>query len=102
MSLRPSSCVVLGGGGFLGTNLCRQLVATGARVRAFGRSRAWPDALQGVEWRSGSFDDRAAVRSAVESCEVVFHLIHANTPQSANLDMTGDIRQSVLPSLALL
>src|SRR5205807_824820 len=30
------------------------------------------------------------------------HLIHANMPGPANLDMAGDIRQSVIPSLALL
>jgi UDP-glucose 4-epimerase len=96
------SCVVLGGGGFLGTNLCRELVAAGGRIRAFGRSRAWPDAQQGVEWRTGSLDDTAALSSAIESFDVVFHLIHASVPQSAQLDIAGDIRQSVLPSLALL
>jgi UDP-glucose 4-epimerase len=38
----------------------------------------------------------------VESCDVVFHLIHAHMPQTANLNMAEDIRQSVVPSLALL
>jgi UDP-glucose 4-epimerase len=96
------SCVVLGGGGFLGTNLCRRLVATGARVRAFGRSRAFADNLAGVDWHEGELEDAAAVAATIESCDVVYHLIHANTPYSANLDMAGDLRRSVIPSLALL
>jgi UDP-glucose 4-epimerase len=102
MTSAPQSCVVLGGGGFLGTNLCRRLVAAGVRVRAFGRTRSFPDALKGMEWREGSFGDTGALASAVESCDVVFHLIHAHMPQTANLNMAEDIRQSVIPSLALL
>jgi UDP-glucose 4-epimerase len=102
MTSSPQSCVVLGGGGFLGTNLCRRLVAAGVRVRAFGRSRSFPDALVGVDWREGDFADPAALASAVDSCDVVFHLIHAHMPQTANLNMAEDIRQSVVPSLALL
>jgi UDP-glucose 4-epimerase len=98
----PRSCAVLGGGGFVGTNLCRRLVASGARVRAFGRTRAFADDLAGVDWRQGDLEDTAAVTSAVESCDVVFHLIHANTPYAANLDMAGDIRGSMIPTLALL
>jgi UDP-glucose 4-epimerase len=102
MTSSPQSCVVLGGGGFLGTNLCRRLAAAGVRVRAFGRSRSFPDALVGVDWREGDFADPAALASAVDSCDVVFHLIHAHMPQTANLNMAEDIRQSVVPSLALL
>ena len=97
-----SRCVVLGGGGFLGTNLCRRLVAAGVPVCAFGRTRSFPAALKGVDWREGRFADTAALAAAVESCDVVFHLIHAHMPQTANLDMAEDVQQSVIPSLALL
>jgi UDP-glucose 4-epimerase len=100
----PSSLsfVVLGGGGFLGTNLCRQLVSVGARVRAFGRSRPFAEELAGVAWHQGEFDDTDALASAVDSCDVVIHLIQATTPHSANLDMAGDLRAGVIPTLALL
>jgi len=97
-----SRCLVLGGGGFLGTNLCRRLVAAGVAVRAFGRTRSFPDALDGVEWHQGDFADAAAMTSAIESCDIVFHLVHASLPQTANRDMAEDVRQSVLPSLTLL
>src|SRR5438105_1527379 len=102
MSSYQPACVVLGGGGFLGTNLCRRLAATGVRVRAFGRTRLFPDDLNGVHWHQGNFDDTGALASAIESCETVFHLIHAKMPNAANLDMAGDILESVIPSLALL
>jgi UDP-glucose 4-epimerase len=101
-ALSSMSCLVLGGGGFVGTNLCRRLAASGARVRAFGRSRPFAHALAGVEWHQGEFADTAALTSAVASCDVVFHLVQTTTPLSANLDMVADLRDGVLPTLALL
>jgi UDP-glucose 4-epimerase len=97
---RPS-CIVLGGGGFLGTNLCRRLASSGYRVRAFGRSCQFREALDHVEWYHGDFSDTVAMAAAIETHEIVFHLIHATTPQSANLDMVGDLQQNVASSLAL-
>src|ERR1051326_6382314 len=102
MTVRPPSSIVLGGGGFLGVNLCRRLAAAGGRVRAFGRRCLFPQALAGVDWYQGDFSDAAALAAAIESYEVVFHLVHATTPHSANLDMAADLQQNVVSSLALL
>jgi UDP-glucose 4-epimerase len=102
MLIQKPSCVVLGGGGFIGTNLCRRLAGAGHRVRAFGRRRLFPDDLPGVEWFPGEFTDPESVGAAIESFDVVFHLVHATMPQAANLDMAGDIRDNVVASVALL
>jgi UDP-glucose 4-epimerase len=102
MTSRPPTCIVLGGGGFLGTNLCRRLASSGAKVRAFGRHRMFPRALKAVEWLQGDFSDAAALAAAVEGHDIVFHLVHATTPYSANLDMTADLQQNVTSTLALL
>jgi UDP-glucose 4-epimerase len=95
------SCIVLGGGGFIGTNLCRRLVSAGHRVRAFGRRCQFPQELRGAEWYQGDFTDATALAAALESFDVVFHLVHSTTPQSANLDMAGDVQGNVVASLAL-
>jgi UDP-glucose 4-epimerase len=102
MTALEPTCVVLGGGGFLGVNLCRRLASSGVRVRAFGRRCLFPEDLAGVEWRTGDFCDAAALASAIASCETVFHLVHTYMPQSADLNMAEDIRQNVVSSLALL
>jgi UDP-glucose 4-epimerase len=96
------SCIVLGGGGFIGTNLCRRLVTSGHRVRAFGRRCLFPGDLQGAEWYQGDFSDSSSLAAAIDSFDVVFHLVHATVPQSANLDMAGDVQMNILPSIALL
>ncbi|HEY4172315.1 MAG TPA: NAD-dependent epimerase/dehydratase family protein [Rhodopila sp.] len=102
MAAQKPSCVVFGGGGFIGTNLCRRLAASGYRVRAFGRRRLFPAELASVEWYQGDFTDTASVGAAVESCDVVFHLVHATMPQAADLDMAADVQNNVIPTLALL
>ena len=80
-STQPS-CIVLGGGGFLGTNLCQRLVLAGCRVGAFGRTRLFPDAMERVTWHQGDFADAISLATAIETYEVVFHLLHTTTPES--------------------
>jgi UDP-glucose 4-epimerase len=93
---------VLGGGGFLGINLCRRLVSAGYRVRAFGRHCLFPGTLDDIEWYQGDFNDAVSLATAIETNDIVFHLLHATTPQSANLDMAGDLKQNVVASVGLL
>jgi UDP-glucose 4-epimerase len=101
MAHRDLSHIVLGGGGFIGTSLCRRLAASGARVRAFGRHFSFPSATGGVDLRTGDFRDADALSAAIEGADIVHHLVHATPPQPANADMAGDISNNVLPSLAL-
>jgi UDP-glucose 4-epimerase len=102
MTNQKPSCIVLGGSGFIGMNLCRRLYSAGFRVRAFGRRRLFPDELLGTEWYEGDFGDASVLAKAIESFDIVFHLIHGTTPQSANLDMVADVEKNVVSSLSLL
>lgn len=66
--------LVTGGGGFLGQAIVRALRQRGAEVRSFSRhAHGALDAL-GVEQRAGDLADPAAVASAVQGCDVVFHV----------------------------
>jgi UDP-glucose 4-epimerase len=95
-------CAVLGAGGFLGTNLCRELQPQVASVRAFGRRQSFPSALIGVEWIPGDFTEPTSVATAISGCDTVFHLVNATTPASANIDKLADLQSNVAPTLRLL
>jgi UDP-glucose 4-epimerase len=95
-------CAVLGAGGFIGSNLCQALVRQGATVRAFGRRQAFPEALHGCDWILGDFTDPTSVAAAVSGCDVVFHLVNATTPASANVDKLADLNANVASTLRLL
>lgn len=102
MPAAKPSCVVLGGGGFIGTNLCRRLHRSGHRVRAFGRSRQFADELNGIEWHQGDFLNPNSIAAAIESFDIVFHLVHGAMPLAANLAMTADVKRNIVPSITLL
>jgi UDP-glucose 4-epimerase len=101
-AIAGATCLVLGGGGFIGTNLCRGLHAAGARVVGFGRRPRYPEALDGVEWIDGDFSDAAAVGSAVRGVDLVFHLLGAGLPEPSNRDPSSTVTEAILPSLNLL
>ncbi|MGO9555657.1 MAG: NAD-dependent epimerase/dehydratase family protein [Syntrophobacteraceae bacterium] len=95
-------CVVLGGGGFMGTNLCIALARRGARVQAFGRSRIMSAASNEVTWMSGLFDDPSAVARAIEGNNIVFHLIGSSTAASSNRDPIADLNSGAVNTVKML
>lgn len=102
INLPSLRCAVLGAGGFIRTNLCRALMRQGCTVRAFGRRQTFPQALLGCDWMSGDFTDPTCLATAVAGCDVVFHLVNATTPASANADKLADLNANVASTLHLL
>ena len=66
--------LVTGGGGFLGQAIVRKLARHGASVRSFSRLEHGELHALGVEQFTGDVADPAAVASAVQGCDTVFHV----------------------------
>jgi nucleoside-diphosphate-sugar epimerase len=68
--------LVTGATGFIGTNLVRQLLLDGTRVRVLARSaeRAKPLTDHGAEAVIGDVTDAAAVTSSLDGVRTVYHL----------------------------
>lgn len=99
-------CVLLGGGGFLGSHLADELLAEGHAVRIFDRPGVRPyrvfRAEEPVEWVEGDFLDPGQVDLAVAGCDAVYHLVSTTLPGSSNLDFARDVRTNVVGTLHLL
>ncbi|MFC6741795.1 NAD-dependent epimerase/dehydratase family protein [Methylobacterium tardum] len=103
VSLSGIRCLVLGGGGFLGLNLCNRLAEAGAEVTCFSRSHPQPEVLDRRVTRvTGHFADRLAIANAVERQDVVFHLIAGSIPESSNRDPSAELAAAPIATLNLL
>lgn len=99
-------CLIVGGGGFLGSHLALGLLAQGHAVRILDRPNLRRfDGAQGsdsVEWHEGDFVNHDDVSKALSGCEIVFHLAWTTLPQSSNDNPIYDVETNVIGTLHLL
>lgn len=94
-------CLMVGGGGFIGTNLAKALQENGLYVRVFSRSK--PSVMPaGVEWIRGDVSDASLLLSSMMGCDLVIHLAGGSTPGGSNLDKVSDLKSSLIPTIQLL
>jgi len=103
LRLDGARCLVLGAGGFMGTNLCRALCDRGAEVQGFGRTITFPEEFDPrVHWVAGQFGDTTALAKAVQGQDFVFHLISGSIPGMPALGIAADFLDTTQATLALL
>jgi UDP-glucose 4-epimerase len=98
-------CLVLGGGGFIGSHLAEALVRTGHRVKIFDRPRVESLRLfedPGYQIYTGDFLNPDDLARALPATDVVFHLISTTLPKSSNDNPVYDVETNVLGTLRLL
>jgi UDP-glucose 4-epimerase len=101
-TLGGATCLVLGAGGFIGTNLCQGLLHAGAAVRGYGRAPAFPLALAGTRMAVGELEDSEALARALAGVDVVFHLLGGGFPATVEADPVADLRHNAAASVDLL
>ena len=99
-------CLVLGGGGFIGSNLCDRLLHLGYDIRIFERRliKKYREfhATERVEWLEGDFINSDDLMHAVEGCDVIVHLISTTLPKSSNDNPVYDVETNIIGTLNLL
>ncbi len=97
--------VLLGGNGFIGSNLTEALVGARHVVKVFDRVQSvpmLPKTIQSqVEYCLGDFSNPTDVKRAIQGCDVVYHLVGPTLRAATTNDPIDDIEQSIAPSIRL-
>src|SRR5262249_1727530 len=91
---------VLGGAGFLGSHICRALLAHGCSIRIFEKtyaSRSLVRDFEGkVEFYEGDIAKPDDVLRSIGDADVVIDLVHTTVPGSSMIDPSFDIQTNVV------
>jgi UDP-glucose 4-epimerase len=96
-------CVILGGRGFLGSQLALALLGQGHQVRIFdrpGSKAALPVPVE--DCIGGDFGNREDLVVALEGCEVAFHLVSTTLPAGSNENPLYDVETNLVSTIRLL
>lgn len=99
------NCLVIGGGGFLGSHLVTKLLAEGHSVSVLDipKSPNIPFLEQlGASIIKGSFYDDHVLGDSLTNQEIVFHLVSTSTPVSSNNNPIVDVEQNLTRTIKLL
>ncbi|MBS0343570.1 MAG: NAD-dependent epimerase/dehydratase family protein [Proteobacteria bacterium] len=99
--LEDASCLIVGGGGFLGTHLCQALTKAKAKVCVFSRTITPIPDWQNVNAVQGTLENTELLRTAIKDSEFVFHLLGGVSPASVDSSLKLEIDHSVSASIRL-
>jgi len=94
--------LILGGAGFIGSNLVKALCVSNDKVKVLNLG---PNPLPhhpSLEYIEGSFLDSQILEKALDGVSTVYHLISTTNPSSSNLDPVADIETNLIGLIGLL
>lgn len=100
--------LIVGGGGFLGTNLTSALLDKGYYVRSLGRGiKPAPfeqnlHDLEDYEWIQGDYSNIDTLNYVMQDVEFIAHLASTTIPKTSNDDPGRDVFENLIPSIQLM
>lgn len=101
-----TTCLILGGNGFLGSHLVERLVEKGYDVTVFDSSQTGMANLETIKGKieiiEGDFLNHADVLQALKGVDYVFHYVSTTVPATASKDPIYDVQTNVIGTVRLL
>ena len=96
-------CCLIGGNGFIGSQLALLLAASGRELTVVGRSAAPVRKLpKGAKYVCGDYGDQLLLRKLILQTDEVVDLAYATVPQTSFVDPVFDIQGNLPPSVSML
>lgn len=100
------NCLVLGGAGFIGSNLVDALVSKGHSVRVFDLPNVSTENIDHIadriEMMHGDFKNGNDISRALKDMDVIVHLVYTTLPSPSNDNPVYDVDTNVVASINLL
>ena len=100
------NCLVLGGAGFIGSNIVAGLVGRGHKVRVLDLPNIdlhnLMECANSIEVMAGNFTNIHDISAALKGIDVVVHLVCSTMPGPSNENPIYDVETNVLGTLNLL
>lgn len=101
--MKNLTVLVIGGTGFIGSNLVISLQKLGYHVIVF--SRGHPSALgkvSGVEYVVGNISNHGEIDEVLDKVDYVFHFASSTNPKSSENDLVFDITSNLVSSIHIM
>lgn len=98
--------IILGGGGFIGSNIADSLLSEGHEIVVFERESTLPyrafDPNEKLTWVCGDFTNHSQISEVLKDADLVIHLISTTLPNNSNDNPYLDADTNLMGTLSLL
>lgn len=99
------NCLIFGGGGFIGSHLCEELLMRGHNVTVFDKTNFSKKNVSGfidkIKIIEGDFNNIIDIRKSLDDIEYVFHFVSSTLPANSNENPVYDAETNLISSLKL-
>jgi len=100
------NCIIYGGGGFIGSHLCEELLQLNYNVTIFDKINFAKDNLKSfkdkVKIIEGDFNNEYDLLSSLDGIDYIYHLVSSTLPASSNDNPVYDVESNLISTLRLL
>ncbi len=104
--MKKGSCLILGGGGFIGSHLTEKLLAGGYEVTIFDKvnfsKQNVSQFTENIKITEGDFNNGIDIKKSLRNIEYVYHLVSSTLPASSNDNPIFDAETNLISTLRLL
>ena len=90
---------MVGGGGFIGRAIVRNLISRGCDVHVLDRNSCPEEFCGKTSWIVGDFLDRSSLDLALHGAKVAYHLISSTVPGDQHVNFAMELHDNVIASL---
>lgn len=105
MSKSKEKCLVLGGGGFIGSHLSEELINAGYYVVVFDKLNFSKKNIAHIKSNisiiEGDFNNEVDIKKSLRGIDYVYHLVSSTLPASSNQNPIYDVETNLISSLML-